>query len=264
LVTTGRDPLPEQQETARRLARELGARLVERGQLSLRRLAQSDASGGAGARRWVLVVERHRLTLHAGGQELFFHPGMAASRIGRLLDGRPDPMVQAMELAAGDRVLDATLGLASDALVASFAVGARGQVVGVERVAVLAVLVREGLKSYPWPRPELAEAAARIQVVPSDHRSYLAELPPASFDVVYFDAMFHQPLSGSAAMAAWRAVASHEPVHPEALALARRVARRAVVLKDRRDSPRLDQLRPPVVRASRSSRVVYGVWPAGG
>lgn len=263
LVTTGREPLPEQEAQAQRLAQELGARYVPRSSIRLSRL-RSAAPSSRADRPLVLVVERQRLCLHADGQELFYHPGMALQRIRRLRQGRPDPMVEAMGLQAGDRVLDATLGLAADALVAAAVVGPEGQVVGLERVPALAVLVREGLRRYPWPDPELAAAAARIQVQAADHRDWLARQVDGSFDVVYFDVMFERPLSGSAAMAAWRRVAFEGPVTPETLQQARRVARRCVVLKDRRDSTRLAQLQPPALAGGRASRVVYGVWPGRG
>lgn len=275
LVTTGRDPLPRQEADALRLAAELGARYVPRGTLGLSRLAAAvrpgpgspAPAGGAAGRRprpLVLVVERQRLSLYADGRELYYHPGMALQRIRRLRQGRPDPMVEAMELALGDRVLDATLGLGADALVASAVVGPEGRVVGLERVPVLAVLVREGLRGYPWPDPVVAAAAGRIEVRAADHRQWLRQQPAGSFDVVYFDVMFERPLSGSAAMAAWRRVAFEGALEPEVLQEARRVARRCVVLKDRRDSSRLDALKPPRLTGGHSSRVVYGVWPARG
>ena len=263
VVTTGRQADEEQQRQARRLAEELGAVYRPRQAHSLGRLLAGPGPGGPG-RAAVLVVQRHRLVLHVGGEELFYHPGMALQRLRRLRRGRPDPLVEALGLQPGDTVVDATLGLAADALVASAVVGPHGRVVGLERVAVLAVLVREGLASYPWPDPELAQAAARIQVLACDHRDWLAAQPPRSADVVYFDAMFERPLSGSVSMAAWRRAAWEEPVQPEALQQAARVARRCVVLKDRRDSSRLASLRPARIVGGRSSRVVYGVWPAGG
>ena len=297
VVTTGRDPLPEQECRARRLAAELGATYLPRADGSLARLvvaglrprrqsapppagqpapkpacqvaASLDRPTAPGTPRrtgqpLVLVVERRRLSLYVDGQALYYHPGMALQRLRRLRQGRVDPMVEAMALGAGDRVLDATLGLAADALVASAVVGPEGRVVGLERVPVLAVLVREGLRSYPWPDPELAAAAARIEVYAADHRGWLCQQPPGSFDVVYFDVMFERPLSGSAAMVAWRRVAFEGALEPQTVEEARRVARRCVVLKDRRDSTRLAQLKPPRLAGGRASRVVYGVWPARG
>lgn len=171
-----------------------------------------------------------------------------------------DPMVEAMGLSGGEQVLDATLGLASDALVAAFAAGPAGWVTGVEKVAALAVLVREGLRGYGWEDGDVAAAAARIEVVAADHSKVLAMADPGSFDVVYFDVMFERPLSGSASMASWRRVADEGPLAADVVQAALSAARRRVVVKDRRDSARLAALGPPRLWGGRSSRVVYGIW----
>lgn len=252
-VTTTRRPSPELEERARRLAAELGVPFTRRRDRPLACPEQAPACA-------FLVVERDGLAVQVAGRRLTYHPGMALHRIRALQAGATDPMVEAMGLEGGEQVLDATLGLGSDALVAAYAVGPQGSVTGVEKVPALAALTREGLRRYPWEQPALAEAAARIRVVAADHRAFMEGCGRGSFDVVYFDAMFERTLSGSSAMAAWRLVADERPLAPEAVALALEVARRRVVVKDRRDSPRLAALSPPRLVGGRSSRVVYGVW----
>lgn len=268
VVTTALDPTPDQRDRARRLARELKVPFVERRRKGLSHLAEAPTlrlpGFAAVSARPVVVVERSGLAVWVGETRLVYHPGMALHRLRQLERGLSDPMLEAMALEGGETVIDATLGLGSDALVAAYAVGEAGKVVGLEAVAILAVLVREGLKSYPWPQADYREAADRIEVRIDDHLRFLEGAQPGSADVVYFDAMFERPLSGSASMVAWRRLARPGAVLPQALALARRVARRRVVVKDRRDSARLDQLGPPQRLGGRSSRVVYGVWPAIG
>lgn len=264
VVTTGYLPAPQQWERARRLAEELGAPAVAREKLGLKEVARHAGWTPGQPMPWILVVERTRLSLYAAGQRLFYHPGMAIGRLRRIAQGRGDPMLAAMGLLPGETVVDATLGLGADALVAAAAVGPGGLVIGLEIVPALAVLVREGLADYPWPDAESALAAARIQVHAADHRTWLGQAPDGSVDVVYFDVMFERPLSGSAAMATWRTAAFEGAVEPATILRARHVARRAVVLKDRRDSARLQRLAPPKIVGGRSSRVVYGVWAAGG
>lgn len=253
-VTTTRRPSPQQEQQARRLAAELGLPFIRRRDRALDCPEQAPACA-------FLVVERDGLAVHVAGRRLAYHPGMALHRIRALQAGGTDPMVEAMGLRGGEQVLDATLGLGSDALVAAYAAGPRGSVTGVEKVPALAALTREGLRRYPWEQPALAEAAARIRVVADDHRAFMERCGKGSFDVVYFDAMFDRTLPGSSAMAAWRLVADEAPLAPEAVALALKVARRRVVVKDRRDSPRLlALLSPPRRVGGRSSRVEYGVW----
>ena len=252
-VTTTRRPSPHQEARARRLAAELKVTYVRRRDDPLTRLDPASPCA-------FVVVERDGLAVHVAGRRLTYHPGMALHRIRALQAGAKDPMVEAMGLRGGEQVLDATLGLGSDALVAAYAAGPGGRVTGVEKVPALAVLTREGLRHYPWEEEAVAEAARRIDVVAADHRAFLEGCGRRSFDVVYFDAMFEQTLSGSATMAAWRLVADESPLAAEAVAMALEVARRRVVVKDRRDSTRLAELSPPRVVGGRSSRVVYGVW----
>ncbi|MBE3597963.1 MAG: class I SAM-dependent methyltransferase [Limnochordaceae bacterium] len=252
-VTTGRDPAPAQEILARRLASRLGVDYVPRSRGSL-------GQTGLGPQAAVVVVERGRLTIRTGQGALRYHPGMALHRIRLLRSGGLDPMVQAMGLRPGDRVLDATVGPAWDALVAAWATGEQGEVLGLEKVPALALLTAEGLRAYPWPSPDVAAAASRIRIEAEDHLAFLRARPAGSFDVVYFDVMFQQGLPGSQAMRAWRELADPGELTPEALALARIVARRRVVVKERRDSERLALLQPPRLEGGSSSRVVYAVW----
>lgn len=50
-----------------------------------------------------------------------------------LLTGEKEPMLRAAYLSEGDTFLDCTLGLGSDAIIASMAVGETGSVVGIEK-----------------------------------------------------------------------------------------------------------------------------------
>ncbi len=261
-VTTARRPDAALESRARELADRLGLPYRRRPE---GRLSDGDRgrAGEEGRAEAYLVVERTGLAIQAAGRRLVYHPGMAVHRIRALRAGGGDPMVEAMGLRGGERVLDATLGLASDALVAAYAIGPRGRVSGVEKVPALAELVREGLARFAWRDPDMAQAAARIDVHVADHGAYLAGCSSGAFDVVYFDAMFERSLSGSTTMAAWRLVAEEGPVGERALVEAMRVARRRVVLKDRADSARLGALTPHRVAGGRSSRVVYGIWVVG-
>src|SRR5512138_2034020 len=98
-----------------------------------------------------------------------------------------DTFLEAAGIEDGDAVLDCTLGLGADALVAAVAAGPRGRVVGVEASPALAAWVGEGLRRLD------DEAAARIEVRAADHAALLAALPDRSFDVVVFDPMFRHP-----------------------------------------------------------------------
>ncbi len=137
-----------------------------------------------------------------------------------------DPFLDAAGLCVGDEVLDCTVGLGADALVAATAVGPAGRVVGVEASPALAAWVAEGLRRHG------DEAARRIEIRTGDHADALASLPDRSFDVVLFDPMFRHARAEPAGFDVVRRLADPRPLSPAALARARRVARRWVVVKD--------------------------------
>jgi len=259
-VTTSRQARSQEEEVARALAAELGVPFEPRRQSLDHWLA-------GGQYEAVLVVNREHLTLwvaRAGRQpkRLFFHPSTSVQRVKGLLRGGSDPMVRAMGLEPGMSVLDATVGVGSDAIVASFVVGPQGRVVGLESVRELAALTRWGMAHYQGPIPAVEEAMRRIEILHTDHGSFLAQAEAKSFDVIYFDPMFRDPVAQSAPMAPWRLLADPRPVTPEVIAQARRVARRRVVLKERKGSPVFEELGAQHVEGRRSGRVAYGIWEA--
>jgi SAM-dependent methyltransferase len=258
VITTAIRARPEEIRQARVLSASLGYPYVPRGRLNLDDLCRQWDAAGA------VVVTRERLILRLAGKEFFFHPGLAQLRIRALRAGKTDQMVKAMGLRAGDRVLDCTLGLAADALVAAYVVGDSGRVVGLEAVPVVGTLVRYGLKRYRPGDAAVAAALRRVEVVVADHREYLPTLDGESFDVVYFDPMFRIPLRRSSSLEPLRPLAEHAPLEPGSVAEALRVARRRVVLKERRGSPEFDRLGFRRVVGGRYSPVAYGVIEKGG
>ena len=191
-----------------------------------RPLAEVAAAAGFDA---LLVLSRHRAALYLGGAEHPWRAGMAALRIKRLLAGERstvDGFLAAAQLRPGDALLDATLGMGMDALVAAAAVGAAGRVLGAEASPALAALTGEGMGRCALP------AARRVEVVHADASALLATLPARSFDVVAFDPMFRFGRAGASGFDLVRRLADPRPLTPETLARARRVARRWVVVKD--------------------------------
>ena len=89
--------------------------------------------------------------------------------------------------------------------------------------------------------------------------TYLREQQDDSYDVVYFDPMFRRPLHESAGMDALRARADMRALTHETVAEARRVARRRVVMKERRESGEFERLGFFEVVGGKYSRVSYGV-----
>jgi hypothetical protein len=208
----------------------------------------------------LVVVGGDGVTLWDAEGSFGFHAGMAHLRRMRLRDGEPDAFVRVAELRPGDSVLDCTLGLAQDALVASLAVGPVGRVVGLEKSLALAIVAAEGLRRY-----ELGADSGPIEVVHADAHAYLKTLPSASFDVVFFDPMFAKPKKAQPAFEVLRRFAEHAPLTPEALAEGRRVARRWVVVKGARYTDDLRKLGLEAEPGSRFTDVVWGrIGPVAG
>lgn len=255
IVTTAEKPDAALAAYARGLADELGCRFVDRRRETLAGLARKypDAADG------ILVAGPQGLRFAAEGTEpLFYHPSMAQIRVKRLLEGAGDALVEASGARPGDVVVDCTAGLGADALVLSFAAGAGGSVTAIETSRILYVVVREGLKAYRSGMPELDEAMRRVNVQHGEHLEALRGMASRSADIVYFDPMFARPVPGSASLRPLRAYAEDRSLSLEAIAEARRVARRAVVLKDHRTSGEFERHGFRRVRTSYSA-VDYGV-----
>ncbi len=264
IVTTVKDK-PGLAQTGEKLARELGCPFVARQGRSLQILERE-----YGHTVTVVVGER-RLSAWVAGQEFFFHPSMALLRLMNFLKGEKDRMADTLGLQDGMSVLDCTLGFGTDALVSAFLVGRDGKVVGLEASPVVASLVRHGLENYraklhPGLDPEkarvlggLSQAMARIQVLNTHHRDFLAQTADKSFDLVYFDPMFRSPRQESASMAPLRGLALPDPVDKGAVREACRVARRRVVLKESRYSQEFERLGLRMAPGGKYSEVAYGV-----
>ncbi len=259
-VTTPLRPSPAEEHAAVLAAARYGLPFVARGGRALTRvLATAEAEGA-------LVLSETRAVLSAGGAEHAWSPGMGLLRMKRFLDarsrGRPpephdrDPLLEAAGIVPGDRVLDATAGLGADALVAAAAAGARGEVLGLESSAALAAWTGEGLRRLA------VEAARRVELLHADHLAYLASAPDRSFDVVLFDPMFRHARAEPGGFEVVRRLADPRPLSTEALAQARRVARRWVVVKDGAPGWDLARLGLTPLPSSRGAHRYYARLPA--
>ncbi len=201
----------------------------------------------------LLVVERSGVLLQDGEGSARWSLGLAALRLRALDAGQQgEALARVGALAAGEHVLDCTLGLAQDARVAARLVGPRGRLVGLEVSLPLAMLAAEGLAREPQ-QPRSAE----IQVHHSDCRPYLASLPRGSFDVVLFDPMFSRERRAQPSFALLRRWASPARLDAGTLAAARRVARRVVLVKAPRYGLELKALGLVPEASSRSAPVVW-------
>lgn len=171
-------------------------------------------------------------------------------------------MVTCSGMELGDLVLDCTMGMGADAIVASFAVGEQGKVIALESQPVIATLVEQGLTSYQTKLQACNQAMRRIQVIQTDYQSFLKAQPDQSFDIVIFDPMFRETVHSSAAMQVLKPLANPYPVDTASVVEAVRVARKAVLLKERVCSKEFARLGFEVVK--KSSHHAWGIIRQGG
>jgi 16S rRNA (guanine1516-N2)-methyltransferase len=258
-VTTPLHPSGDEEEAARAAATRHGLPYAPRGRHPL--AAALEAAGAEAG----LVLSAAQAILAAHGEARRWSAGMGALRAKRARARRRgatdptgrDPFLEAADVREGDAILDCTLGLGADALVAAVAAGPQGRVVGVESSPVLAAWVAEGLRRLD------DEAARRVEVRAGDHAAVLATLPDASFDVVVFDPMFRHARAQPAGFDVVRRLADPRPLSKEALLRACRVARRWVVVKDGAPGWDLARLGLVPLPSARGAHRYYARVPAG-
>ncbi|MDR4888613.1 class I SAM-dependent methyltransferase [Fredinandcohnia sp. QZ13] len=227
IVSTAGRTNDEMVRLAKNVAAELSVPYIQRNKQSIHKLQEQ-------AEDDILVVGKNRIEIHPrqGAEPLFFHPNSAMFRMKRIAKGEHDPFIQASGLANGNTILDCTLGLGSDSIVASFVVGKSGKVVSLEGNKYLYYLLKGGLKSWDTGYPLMNEAMARIDVEHVKYERFLTNCPTNSFDVVYFDPMFEETIEESEGIKGLRNFAIYSTLTPEAIEAAKRVAKQKVVLKD--------------------------------
>src|SRR2546425_1251139 len=136
LITTAPSGDPAE---ARELAERFGLRAEPRGGRSLAQLLADGAPA--------FVLASHRADLYERARTYRASVGMAYLRVLRAAKGETDPLVAHAELRPGDSVLDATLGLGGDALVAAHATGSK--VIALEADPVIAAFTQAPLRRLP-------------------------------------------------------------------------------------------------------------------
>lgn len=188
---------------------------------------------------------------------LRYHPNMGVPRVRTLKRGGSDHLVEACGLKPGMRFLDCTLGLASDSLVASFATGPQGKVMGLEASPVLYKMVSQGLQEYEIDDRDIVAALRRIETRYGRAEDLMTAFPADSFDVVYFDPMFRRPIGSSSSMQPLRPATCHKPLDRSMVEEALRLAPKVVVKE--READFLRSLGAREVLGGKYSKVRYGV-----
>ncbi|MGQ3478515.1 class I SAM-dependent methyltransferase [Paenibacillus sp. TY11] len=253
LVTTGDSPSAEVVERAKLLAAELGVLYAPRRGISVAKLIAAHRVHQA------LVLVQGGVRLISPEQPpMVFHPSMGFIRAKRVLKGEPDPMLTAARLVPGDTVLDCTAGLGTDSLLFSIGTGSSGQVTAVESSFPVYALIKDGMRHYRSGNAVVDKAFSNIDVRFGHHLDYLRSLPDRSIDIIYFDPMFRDPLLDSSAIGPLRGLANPDALNEESIVHAKRIARKTIVLKEKRGSGEFARLGFRVEQRG-TTKTVYGV-----
>lgn len=253
IVTTAGRTDEQMINLTKSIANSLGLLFVARNKRSVAELKQIYTSD-------VLVVGKNRYEYYSylSDSPFFFHPNSAMFRVKRLLKNEQDTFIEATNLSRGKTMLDCTLGLASDSIVASYIVGEEGQVEGVEASKMIAFLVGTGLKTWSTELVELNAAMKRIKVKHANSIDELVKREENSVDCVYMDPMFEEAIPESNGINPLKNLAVYHDSFEEMMRHARRVAKDRVVLKDHFRSKRFEQFGFDVLKR-KSAKFHYGV-----
>ncbi|UFT97943.1 class I SAM-dependent methyltransferase [Radiobacillus kanasensis] len=237
IITTGGRSGSTIVSYAKRLAITSGIPYISRNGVSIQSLKEQYQDD-------IVVVGQDRIFISPlnATSNLFFHPNIAMIQAKRLSKGEEEPLITTAKLKEGMSILDCTLGLGSDSIMASLAVGPSGTVTGVEGNQLLYLLVKEGLASFSSGNDAFDQAMRRIKVVYADHFTFLSQVDTDSVDVVYFDPMFTSSIESSSGINSIRGQALTTDINQELIIEAKRVAKERVVLKDHWKSERFREL----------------------
>jgi len=251
VVTTANKPDKELVIKARKLAKELGTRYVSR-----RKLAEYKKQFPID---FFYSVEKERLVIRWGESgTFFFHPASSKMRMRNIRHNQRDYLIETLALKGDEQILDLTLGLGSEAILMGAYIDT-GKIVGVEASKHIYTIVKYGMKQYVDVSPWVNKSMTKIDLVNRDFKEYIRELPDNSFDIVYCDPMFENPVMTSSSLNAIRPFAAYEQLELEDVEEMKRVAKKMVLLKALEKDSLFERIKTDTIVGSKSSGVLYGV-----
>jgi len=222
IVTTTKQADPNSEKRAREVATFCAMPFVKRTDSVSRLLRRNNADTA-------YVVGPEKVDIRQGEHKIMVNASMYQLTAAA---GRAHPLLHAV--SPQDRppvksILDATLGLAKDAIQLGGILGA--QITGLECVPVLTCLAEDGLKRLAKQERAWAAAASQIVVHCTEATAWLKAQSAESFDAVYLDPMFEYKLNAPPGISLLRQLVMAQPLSIELLNEAIRVARERVVVK---------------------------------
>ena len=195
-----------------------------------------------------------------GGEEYRFHMGTAVLRTSQMEKGNQDRLCRLLPVDGFCSVLDCTFGQAGDSSTMSWYLGDRGHVTALEKSDILYEIGRAGIAGYVDKEERLTQAVRRISLLHQDFKTFLSQAKPKSFDVIYFDPMFHHPVKREVNdMEGFRRAASYDGLEDEVLRLAMKVAKKRIIVKERPFSPLFRNGLFTEIHGKKGQTTAYGV-----
>ncbi|HEY8541223.1 MAG TPA: class I SAM-dependent methyltransferase [Pseudothermotoga sp.] len=249
-VTTSHDPTEMQIEKAKKLADELRIPyLARKDHPNISETVEGE---------YCYVVEKSRIVIKSDNVEFFFHPSMAKVRMRNIQKGLKDHLIESLQLTGSETILDTTLGLGTEAILMAAFLDS-GKVIGIEGSTPIFVVVRDGLENHMAKENWINTAMKKIQILHADFKQFLRSCPEESYDIVYCDPMFENPVFESSSMNPLRPFAIYDTVNTDDVDQMLRVAKKKIVLKAHAKDSLFRRIPVDRIFGSRRSQVLYGV-----
>jgi 16S rRNA (guanine1516-N2)-methyltransferase len=221
VITTSHTPSKEAVELAKKLSQDFGIPYYNR-----RHLSERVKEGKV--KVYYVVDNNLQLSVATPTGRLFFHPGMAKIRMENYKRDGKDLLLEALKPSSEDIIYDATFGLGMDAVFMAHFVK---QVVGTEVSAHIYRVVSYGLSKYQSKEEWINMAIKKIVLFNEDMKSFMKKQSDKSFDIVYCDPMFENPVYESSALNPLRPLASYDTLDKSTVKEMVRIARKRIVIK---------------------------------
>ena len=194
-----------------------------------------------------------------GGVPHQFHLSMAHLRLLEIDRGNIDHLLRAIGYESVTSVLDCTAGLGSDSAVISYGCPQLTRHTAIEGHPILGYITNYGFRHFQHKEAKVTEALRRIQLVICNYQDYLEQIEPNTYDVIYVDPMFENPVYESPQFLQWRGHLLESKITSEIVELALEKSKR-LVIKERKGSRLFKEIPPIELVGGKYSSISYGIY----